>query len=215
MEEFMEILQQVLFDLSCIGLVGCGVVMLLCKALPNIWETFSNAFGRNKITQCVFILFAVGAIMYGGTKSGGQTGSQFIFDKYITDNGSYSTNDTVVIKWKQVIDGALPLDTPVYIEYKLSGSTNDWEALPSSAQNLGNYEWQGSLTGATNYNYNIYCYYIPPAPVHTNGVWTYNTKKDTQQKNILPLRAEVHEDGEVISSPKAKRDAENLKGTNE
>ena len=205
MEEFIEILRNVFFDLSCVGLIACGVAMFLFKALPNVWETFCKAFGRNKISRCVFILFAVGAIMYGGTKNDGPTGvSKFIFDKYISDNGSYSTNDTVVIKWKQTIENALPLDTPVYIEYKLAGSTNDWEALASSAQNLGNYEWNGSLVGATNYNYNIYCYYIPPAPVHTNGVWTYNTLKDTQNKNILPLRAEVRDGGEVIATPKSK-----------
>ena len=205
MEEFIEILRNVFFDISCVGLIACGVAMFLFKALPNVWETFCKALGRNKISRCVFILFAVGAIMYGGTKNDGPTGvSKFIFDKYISDNGSYSTNDTVVIKWKQTIENALPLDTPVYIEYKLAGSTNDWEALASSAQNLGNYEWNGSLVGATNYNYNIYCYYIPPAPVHTNGVWTYNTLKDTQNKNILPLRAEVRDGGSVIATPKSK-----------
>ena len=205
MEEFIEILRNVFFDISCVGLIACGIAMFLFKALPNVWETFCKAFGRNKISRSVFILFSVGAIMYGGTKNDGPTGvSKFIFDKYISDNGSYSTNDTVVIKWKQTIENALPIDTPVYIEYKLAGSTNDWEALASSAQNLGNYEWNGSLVGATNYNYNIYCYYIPPAPVHTNGVWTYNTLKDTQNKNILPLRAEVRDGGEVIATPKSK-----------
>ena len=117
MEEFIEILRNVFFDLSCVGLIACGVAMFLFKALPNVWETFCKAFGRNKISRCVFILFAVGAIMYGGTKNDGPTGvSKFIFDKYISDNGSYSTNDTVVIKWKQTIENALPLDTPVYIE---------------------------------------------------------------------------------------------------
>ena len=206
---YYNIYQDVLFYISCVGLVCCGIMILLVGALPTIWDTFTTAIGKNRTTQLIMLCFAVGAIMYGGTKNDGPTGvSKFIFDKYLLDNGSYSTNDTIVIKWKQAISNALPDDTPVYIEYKEAGSTNEWQSLASSSQNLGNYEWQGTLAGATNYNYNIWCYYVPPAPVHTNGIWTYNTLKDKQNKYILPLRAEVRDGGEVIATPKSKWDYE-------
>ena len=75
---------------------------------------------------------------------------------------------------------------------------------------VGAWGWSGTVENATNYDYNVWAYYIPPEPVHTNGVWTYKTHFDRNGEYALPLRARVEVNGKAIATPKEKRkDEEN------
>lgn len=156
-----------------------------CRALPGL------------------AILAIVCILFGGTKP---TMPTFTFDGGIKGNDSrkcYATNDTVFVAW--VLDPravVIPPETaPVYIDYRPMSATNEeWGCLGQST--VGAWEWTGELENATNYNFNIYAYYIPPEPVHTNGVWEYRTIKDPERrKYIIPLRATIHGDDRIIYPP--------------
>ena len=117
--------------------------------------------------SCVLAFFVVGAMLYGGSK----VHSFFTFDEYLRDDGSLVTNDTVrvaAVKRLQII----PDSTPVLVYARVRSSTNavDWaELTPRVTYAELPHTW--TLANATNYNYAVYLNYVPPSPVHTNGVW--------------------------------------------
>lgn len=147
-------------------------------------------------SAAVFALFAIVATIYGGGK--------FYFESGMRDNGSYATNDTVVVRWQK--DGTLPIpnSSTVYIDYRLHSSTNaeDWVWLGSAT--IGDSEATFALADATNYVYSIYYDYVPPTPVQTNGVWRYETSggrapQRTDELFVSPVGARATGDGEPIT----------------
>ena len=140
--------------------------------------------------------FVVGAVFYGGSKS-------IRWDDGLRDNGTVITNDTVAVAWTY---SGIPSASSVFIDYRLAGSTNEWENLGETVASA--LEWTGTLANATNYDYWIYSTYVPPVPVHTNGVWVgqaYETKARVGSKGFLILNGKVIENGRTIAPPAAKR----------
>ena len=121
------------------------------------------------------------------------------------------TNDTVSIYWQRDLSGGVvvPESATVYIDYRERSETNGvWTLLAETY--VGAWSWSGTVQNATNYDYNVWAYYIPPEPVHTNGVWTYRTMLDRSGKHPIPLRARVEVNGKAIATPKeVRRDEEN------
>jgi hypothetical protein len=94
----------------------------------------------------------------------------------------------------------------VFIDYREAGSTNKWLNLAETLASAQ--EWTGTLANATNYDYWVYSTYVPPVPVHTNGVWVgqaYETKARVGAKSFLILNGLVQEHGRTIATPAAKR----------
>lgn len=175
-----------------VAVVLCLLALLAIKAAPHARE----------FRRAGLLLLAIAAMLYGGTKP---TRSKFTFDGGIKDAAepSYTTNDAVVVRWQRDPRAifAPPDNAPVYIDYRPSGSTNEWGMLAQSVVNA--WGWTGELEAATNYDFNVYAYYIPPEPVHTNGVWEYRTITDPEKKRgIIPLRATIKADDRTIYPPK-------------
>lgn len=170
--------------------VAVVLCLLAIKAAPHARE-FRNAG---------LLLLAIAAMLYGGTKP------SFRYDGGIKASAakkSYATNDTVVVFWERDPRTIFqpPDNAPVYIDYRPIGSTNEWGMLAQSVVNA--WGWTGELEAATNYDFNVYAYYIPPEPVHTNGVWEYRTITDPEKKRgIIPLRATIKADDRTIYPPK-------------
>ncbi len=145
----------------------------------------------------VSVAFVVGAVFYGGSKS-------IRWDTGLRDNGTEITNDTVRVRWTyQGIPGA----SSVFVDYREAGSTNEWLNLGETI--ASEQEWIGTLANATNYDYWIYSTYVPPVPVHTNGVWlgqVYETKERRGANAFLLLNGKVQEHGRTIAPPSAKRE---------
>lgn len=199
------IVGEVLIDVCCMGLILCGAALFALKVIVPVWDVVRRLFGLPVVQQLIVGVCIVGIVQYGATKS------KITFDGGIKQGAQSSvvTNDTIFISWQRDTAGGVyvPESAAVYIDYRQNTATNeDWGLLAQST--VGAWRWSGTLVGATNYDYNVWAYYIPPQPVHTNGIWTYKTLRDRSDRNIIPLRARIEIDGKAISTPDAKRNQE-------
>lgn len=143
-------------------------------------------------------------ILYGGSKP---DAPHFTFESGLRDDGSCATNSTVHVEWVKTGTPYVPDTATLYVDCRERNSTNEWEELAEST--VGAYSIDINLANATNYNYNIWYYYIPPEPVVTNGVWKYTTQpaKAASPENtlsVLPLKARTETDGTPIATPGQK-----------
>lgn len=187
------------------GLVAIAVSLCAYFIARLAWDPFTRKIGKLTVAKFVAAVCVFGWIQYGATKS------SFHYDGGIKQGvaESYSTNDTVFISWQRDTSQGVyvPDSAAVYIDYRPNIETNaEWGLLAESTVAAGS--WIGTLADATNYDFNVWAYYIPPEPVHTNGVWTYKTMKDRGDKYTLPLRARVEINGQAIATPKEKRKEE-------
>jgi len=183
--------------------VLASIVFLFSICAPT-WDAVRRFSKLPRIQQVVLLVVAIGFIQYGATK-----GTSISFDGGIKQNNlqpSSVSNNTVKIYWMRDTSGGVlvPSDAPVYIDYRLSVDTNGvWQTLGEST--VGAWQWIGVLANATNYDYNVWAYYVPPEPVHTNGVWLYRTLEDRNERYPIPLRARIEINGKAIATPKEKR----------
>lgn len=194
-----SIVGEVLMYICCWGVVLCGVALFAVTVLAMGWDEISRFLSSQGIKSALLIMFAVGLVHYAATKP------KITFSDGIKNaGGSFVTNDTIHIEWVRDPwhDILIPLDTPVYIDYRPHGSTNEWGMLAQSV--VMNYSWDGTLADATNYDYNVWAYYIPPQPVTTNEMWNYSTILDAGQSGIVPLRSTVEVNGNPITPKKGK-----------
>ena len=204
-DEIYSIFQTVVYVASAIALVCVGVMLFAAKVAAPVWTAVRKWLSLPKVEIVVVGLVVAGLIQYGATKS--KTAS-IKFDNGIKqgETASCVTNDTVFITWQRDTSSGLvvPESATVYIDYKSNVETNaEWVLLAQTT--VGAYQWSGTVEGATNYDYSVWAYYVPPEPVHTNGVCTYKTLKDRAGANALPLRSRVEVNGKAIATPKEKR----------
>ena len=203
MAEKLTSIQSAVMLIAFAGLAVCLFTLAVARIMPGVTAAIKRWIGLDVFGKALCAAMVVGAVLYGGSK-----GVFIRWDTGLRDNGSEVTNSTVRIRWQyQGIPGA----SSVFIDYRLAGSTNEWEGLGESvASALG---WDGTLENATNYEYWVYSTYVPPVPVHTNGVWvgqTYETKARVGAKAFLILNGKVQEHGRTIAPPAAKRKEEEL-----
>ena len=175
--------------------------LLLIVLLRLVWHLrgVPNALRKFLGLQALASLLVVACIFYGGSKS-------ITFDTGLRDNGSYATNDTVHIAWTYI---GIPSASSVYIAYRETNTTNAWEDLGETVASA--LVWEATVQNATNYDYLVYSTYVPPSPVHTNGVWqgpVYETKKRVGANSFIVIGAEVRQHGKAIAPPSAKRKEE-------
>lgn len=178
-------------------IIAFACISILCYAKLQI-KRFEKHI-RNSSRPCFLFLtvFVICMIIYGGSKP------VMYFANGLQDNGSYATNDTVYIAWTKTGSAVVPNDAELYIEYRIQGSTNesDWVEIWTGIVS----DWSATfiLDNATNYNYSIYYNYIPPPPVHTNGIWAYRTiRRPELDGHIIPMKAIVAGDTNTISPKK-------------
>jgi len=201
----MDIFQQVMMYLCLGGIAAIGVGVFLFKVCAPAWIEIRKFFSLPRIQQIVVAICVVGLIQYGATKGGWSIS----FDGGIKQNAlqpSIVTNNLVEIHWMRDTSGGVyvPENATVYIDYKPWADTNaTWQALAETT--VGQWHYSTMLQNATNYSYNVWAYYIPPEPVHTNSVWMYKTMKDRRGGYAIPLRARIEINGKAIATPKEKR----------
>lgn len=200
MADFLISLENIFMAACFIGLAVCLFALAVMQALPSMTDAIKKYLGLDNFGKIVCVACIVGAVMYGGSKA------TIRWDAGLQDNGSDITNDTVKVRWTYT---GIPAASSVFIDYHEAGSTNDWLNLGETvASALG---WDGTLVNATNYEYWVYSTYVPPVPVHTNGVWlgqTYETKARAGAAAFLILNGKVKEHGRTIAPPGAKRKEE-------
>lgn len=192
-------------QLCCLGVIVCGIVLFVAKVVCPAWDQIRKFFSKQEIQSIILIPAIVGICHYGMTK-GGYSG-HITYDGGIKSSQSnVVTNDTISIYWQRDISSGtyVPDSAAVYIDFRLIGDNSaEWGLLAQSTVGAGH--WQGTYPNATNYDYNVWAYYIPPEPVHTNGVWMYKTLKDRAGRFPIPIRARIEINGKAIATPAEKR----------
>ena len=200
MQELSKAFQHAMLWVCFAGLAAI-VLGMIAAACGKTLAQLRALFGASKVQGVLAVVAVCGAIMYGGSKP------TVKFDDGLRDNGTEITNDTVRVRWTY---SGIPAASSVFIDYRESGSTNDWLNLGETVASA--LEWSGTLANATNYDYWVYSTYVPPVPVHTNGVWVgqaYETKSRVGAKAFLILNGKIQEHGRTIAPPAAKRKDEN------
>ena len=147
-------------------LIGGIAVAVLCRDALAAWREAFRSKGARLIALCMVGL----AVMYGGSK-----GIISVNDPYITDAGSYATNDTLHVAVAARYD-FVPADMEILIWSRQDGRTNatDWVQLvrvEEGPYRLNEFPLDIPFPNATNYNFIVAANYVPPPVVHTNGVW--------------------------------------------
>ena len=196
MKEVADIFQRVTL-IICLCAMATIALGYAAYAMGDALARLRRLFGSSKVSGMLTLAAIVGMILYGGSKP------TVKFDDGLRNNGTEITNDTVRIRWTY---SGIPAASSVFIDYRESGSDGEWLNLGETvASALG---WDGTLANATNYDYWVYSTYVPPVPVHTNGVWVgqaYETKSRVGAKSFLILNGKVQEHGRTIAPPSAKR----------
>lgn len=157
-------------------LIGCAwllVTLCFCALGCRIWRGW-KVFKRKRKAVALGLLACAAAIV-GGTKV--QMGTVSVGnDPYITDAGSYVTNDYVHIAISPRFD-FVGMDTEIWIYSRELSQTNaeDWIKLvrvEEGEYTLGEFPMDIAFPHATNYNFLVAAKYIPTPTVHTNGVWS-------------------------------------------
>lgn len=185
---------------ACLGMLGVMAVGIILYGFGLAWGKVREWWSLPLIERVLAGVFVVGFVYYGSTKSGSPS---VRWDDGLADNGTLITNDTVSVRWTY---SGIPSASSVFIDYREAGSTNEWLNLAETLASAQ--EWTGTLANATNYDYWVYSTYVPPVPVHTNGVWVgqaYETKARVGAKSFLILNGKVQEHGRTIATPAAKR----------
>ena len=185
---------------ACLGMLGVMAVGIILYGFGLAWGKVREWWSLPLIERVLAGVFVVGFAYYGSTKHGAPS---VRWDDGLADNGTLITNDTVSVRWTYP---GIPSASSVFIDYREAGSTNKWLNLAETLASAQ--EWTGTLGNATNYDYWVYSTYVPPVPVHTNGVWVgqaYETKARVGAKSFLILNGKVQEHGRTIATPAAKR----------
>ena len=124
-----------------------------------------------RATRVGFALFAACAVVYGGGKTHGRV---TVDDPYITNAGSYLTNDLVHVSIAKR-SSLLPDDTEIIVYARELSQTNaeDWVRLTPYLA-FADHPYDYPLPNATNHNVMVAASYSPGPTVHTNGVWSVN-----------------------------------------
>ena len=197
--------QQTLMHICIWATIGLAALLFIIKCLCPAWDQIRKFFSKQGIQSIVLIPAIVGICFHGMTKGG--------YDGHITYDGGIRSaeqnivsNDTISIYWEKDSSYPIPVpdSAPVYIDFRLIGDNSaEWGMLAQSTVGAGH--WEGTYPNATNYDYNVWAYYIPPEPVHTNGTWVYRTMKDRNERYAIPLRARIEINQKAIATPKEKR----------
>ena len=196
MQELYATFQQLTLYACLAGLAAILLCVLLAVSGRSLAQ-LRALFGASKVQGVLAAVAICGAIMYGGSKP------TVRFDDGLRDNGTLITNDLVQVRWTY---SGIPGASSVFIDYRESGSTNEWLNLGETLASA--LAWDGTLANATNYDYWIYSTYVPPVPVHTNGVWVgqaYETKARVGAQGFIILNGKIQEHGRTIAPPAAKR----------
>lgn len=153
----------------CGLLWAIAALYALARLVGAAWRKAATALRcrQTAATAAALALVALAALKLGGAKSGGVS----VPDDYIMDAGSYLTNGIAHVAIAKRLP-LLPDSTEILVYARELSSTNaaDWFRLSPYLTYIA-HPHDYALPNATNYNVTVYANYIPPSPVHTNGVW--------------------------------------------
>ena len=160
------------------------------------------------VRAALLVPFAVGMVIYGGSKARVSYPQTEAGRAYLVDRGSYVTNEWVHLDFERRI---VPDDAALVVERRPVASTNDAEwaeflhttfaALPVPADL--------PCAGATNWDWCVYADWAPPPSVHTNGIlearWGVSRADAAHRAAGLavgvPAQSTVWRNGAILGTP--------------
>lgn len=195
------------FGAACLWL---GLVAMLVVAGLAIWLNMSRLSravkGKVKGPHLAALAILGAALaLYGGRK-GRITYPYTDYElRYLTDNGSYVTNDAIHVAFTRIV---APASADFFISFRQVDSTNDldWVVFTNTTFAAFTVPCDIEYPAATNFDWICYTTWTPGPSVQTNGVWhSYWGKDKKLHTHLIPIRSAVRVDGEVIATPKSKR----------
>lgn len=130
-------------------------------------------------------------------------------DSFLADAGSYATNDVlhVAVTNAPAYAGIDFSSCPVLVYARPRGLSDapKWEEL-LPRRTFSELPADYAIEDATNYNYLVYLDYVPPSPVHTNGVFELRgfMVPDDEPGNLEQLAAGFINSRAIIPPPTAR-----------
>ena len=206
----MDTTCKVMMALALGGLAVSGLCFLAAFAAPYVKAAWDRA---SKFARAVFCGAAVGAVLFGGAKNGA-TG-KITYPKtdneiaYLTDAGSYVTNDAVHVAFTRL--PMVPDTATFYLDYCALDGTNEqgvatnWVNAKTATFADLTVPFDFAFANATNYNWLAYTDWTPGPAVQTNGVWHAYWGVDKKEgRYFIPVRTCVRDGSSVIATPKSK-----------
>lgn len=151
----------IIVTVSLALLLAIGLGLLAFAALRLAWRSL----GPQRF--CAFLAAAVVAAVVAQKVS-------IAVDSYLADAGCYATNDVFHVAVSNAPNySAIDFSAcPVLVYARQHGQTNaaDWTEL-TPRRTFGGLPADYAIANATNFDYLVYLDYVPPSPVHTNGVF--------------------------------------------
>lgn len=185
-------------------LIYALIAILLLMALIRLLPYFKALFRSAAMT-----LFAIAMMLYAGEKHA--TGSIHYIQPdsgaiYLRDLGSTIEGGAVTFNFARVI---IPETAALIIERRAIDAAADDPWTPMLTTTFADFHLPHTiyLEDADQFNFIVYTDWTPGPAVQTNGVWHANFGLDQQSRShIIPIRAAVRLDDEVIATPKSKED---------
>ena len=156
---------------TSISLVVLGAMFLALLGWGSIRAAWRNCEGRRGVFAALAIIAAVCSIV--AQKPSPDTPTITV-DALLRDVGCYATNNVFHAAVTNAPSYAgvdfSDCDLMVYARERASSDAASWfELTPRKkfSQQPADY----AIENATNFNYMVYLNYVPPSPVHTNGVF--------------------------------------------
>ena len=131
-----------------------------------------RGLGRRRGVSAALAAFAVVATICA--QKPGPSGPTITIDALLRDAGCYATNDVFHAAVSNApAYAAIDFSAcPVLVYARERGQTNaaDWAEL-TPRRTFSELPADYAIENATNFNYMVYLNYVPPSPVHTNGVF--------------------------------------------
>lgn len=172
-------------------------VYALIPYISTAWE------GSRRFSKHVFLAGVALSALYGGSKHIHPCGKvEYPFtdieNRYLTDRGSFVTNDFVRIDFSRII---APSDAPLFIDIRRLDQTNDvdWVNWITTTFDAFDVPQDIPFPAASNYNFCVYTTWVPPPAVHTNGVVNIFWQKDIAGRGfVVPMRTVIYVNNDKI-----------------
>ena len=158
----------ILVSASLALLFAIGLGLAAAGGIRAAWR----GLGRRRGVSAALAAFAVVATICA--QKPGPSGPTITIDALLRDAGCYATNDVfhAAVSNAPAYAGINFSACPVLVYARERGQTAaaDWFEL-TPRRTFSALPADYAIANATNYNYMVYLDYVPPSPVHTNGVF--------------------------------------------
>ena len=149
--------------LACLAALAAMKARRICR---DVWRSFTGRRGAFAALAAFAVIATICAQKPGPTPV-------ITVDSFLADAGSYATNNVlhVAVTNAPAYAGIDFSSCPVLVYARPRGlSDAPWEEL-LPRRTFSELPADYAIEDATNYNYLVYLDYVPPSPVHTNGVF--------------------------------------------